>query len=120
MEWLLEDSFGIEDVTKGSESTPHACARWFSCENGLFVLVVGIGSLIHLYSLVETSSKERSFKEELMSHRYKKITTIETRSYATPSELGELQHHPSLATFTLQHNLLLFPSPGNFGERTLA
>jgi hypothetical protein len=89
MEWLLEDSFGIEDVTKGSESTPHACARWFSCENGLFVLVVGIGSLIHLYSLVETSGKERSFKEELMIHRYKKITTIETRSYATPSELGE-------------------------------
>ena len=87
MEWVLEDSFGIEDVLK--DSTQHACARWFSCENGLFVLVVGIGTLIHLYSLVDTPSEEQSFKEGSMSHRYKKITTVETHTCATPSELGK-------------------------------
>ena len=85
----MEDSFGIEEDFKGSESTQHACARWFSCENGLFVLVVGIGSLIHLYSLVETPMAEQGFKEGSMGHRYKKITSVETRSCATPSELGK-------------------------------
>ena len=89
MEWHLEDSFGIEDVLNDSEPTQHACTRWFSCENGLFVLVVGIGSLIHLYSLVETN-KECGLNEGSLNHRYKKITTVETRSYATPSELGML------------------------------
>ena len=55
----MEDSFDIEGVLNDFKSTHHACARWFSCENGLFVLVVGIGSLLHLYSLVETPSAKQ-------------------------------------------------------------
>ena len=86
MEWVLEDSFDIDEVSKVTKSVQHACTRWFSCENGLFVLLIGIGSLIHVYSLVETPSEE----QEAVSHRYKKITTVETYSYATPSELGKL------------------------------
>ena len=89
MEWVVEDSFGIEGVLNDSKSTHHACARWFSCENGLFVLVVGIGSLLHLYSLVETPSGKQGFEKESVSHRYKRITTVETRTCATHSGLGK-------------------------------
>lgn len=78
-EWVLEDCFDIDESEKGSDNGQQACALWFSCENGLFVLVVSIGSLVHLYSL-----------EGSTNHRYKNITTVETRSCATPSELGRL------------------------------
>lgn len=76
-------------MVKDSESTQNACVRWFSCENGIFVLVAGIGSLIHLYSLVESQREEPTFKEESMNHRYKKITTVETRGCATPDDLSK-------------------------------
>lgn len=93
-EWVLEDSFEIEEAVNDSVSTQHACVRWFSCENGLFVLVVGIGSLIHLYSLIETPSDKQGLKQESVSHRYKKLREFETRSCTTPSELGMCYDQP--------------------------
>ena len=79
-EWVLEDSFSIEDNSSLS-LTNHACVKWFSCENGSFVLLVGIGGVLHLYSLLRTKGDgNMQVQGSVLNHRYQWLQRVDTHS----------------------------------------
>ena len=87
-QWVLEESFSIEDNLT-SLPTKHTCVRWFSCENGSFVLMVGIGRVFHLYSLLGSKGNENfqpDIKGGISNHRYEELERIEAHGCSTSNQ----------------------------------